>query len=116
MCMEVLREHASLLQRDSMVHQESLRSLVRAVATHEKDIMRMCDENHFSLSFLQQQLEAAEKNYEKEATNGLAEEIDGAVGNSIVIQQKQIVNNSEGNIGKQPKKKQKKNKGNSSTA
>jgi sugar/nucleoside kinase (ribokinase family) len=35
-----------------MPYMESLRALIRAVGVHEKDIMRMCDENMFSLEFL----------------------------------------------------------------
>lgn len=49
---EVLRTHSNILQSDSMPFKESLRSLIRAVASHEKEVMRICDENHFSLSFL----------------------------------------------------------------
>jgi hypothetical protein len=36
-------------------YQESFRSLIRAISIYEQDIMRMCDENHFVLEFLQSQ-------------------------------------------------------------
>ena len=37
---------------------ESIRALIRAVSRHEKDILRMSDENIFALSFIQQQRQA----------------------------------------------------------
>jgi hypothetical protein len=36
---------------------ESIRALIRAVSTHEKEILRSSDENIFSLLFLQSQIE-----------------------------------------------------------
>jgi hypothetical protein len=36
---------------------ESIRALIRAVNMHENEIMKMCDENLYSLEFLSSQLE-----------------------------------------------------------
>ena len=36
-------------------YMESIRALIRAVSRHEKDILRMSDENIFALSFIQAQ-------------------------------------------------------------
>jgi hypothetical protein len=41
---------------NSMAHLESVRALIRAVSSHEKEIMRMSDENGFSLEFLTMQM------------------------------------------------------------
>lgn len=38
-----------------MPFMESLRSLIRALNMHEKDVLKMSDENQFRLQFLQQQ-------------------------------------------------------------
>jgi periodic tryptophan protein 2 len=51
-CWAVLRAHGAVLQADSLPHLESLRALIRAVGLHEKEVMRMSDENLFSLEFL----------------------------------------------------------------
>ena len=51
-CWAVLRAHGAALQADSLPHLESLRALIRAVGLHEKEVMRMSDENLFSLEFL----------------------------------------------------------------
>jgi periodic tryptophan protein 2 len=51
-CWEIIRTHGAVLQLDSMPYRESLRSLVRAISSHEKEILNACDENQFSLSFL----------------------------------------------------------------
>jgi len=53
-CWNLLRTHGTL-QGDSLPHMESLRSLIRAVGSHEKEIMKMSDENTFSLEFLSAQ-------------------------------------------------------------
>lgn len=55
-CSQLLAVHGTVLQGDSMPHQESLRALIRAVTVHEKEIMRACDQNQFSLSYLVSQL------------------------------------------------------------
>ncbi len=39
-----------------MAHLESVRALIRAISTHEREIMRMSDENVFSLRFLTSQM------------------------------------------------------------
>ena len=39
----------------SMQVKESLRVLIRAVSLHEAEILKICDENQFILSFLDQQ-------------------------------------------------------------
>lgn len=36
----------------SMMFAESLRSLIRSISIHERDVMKMCDENKFTLQFL----------------------------------------------------------------
>ena len=54
-CWSLLRTHGSALQGDSLPHMESLRALIRAVGSHEKEIMKMSDENAFSLEFLSAQ-------------------------------------------------------------
>ena len=55
-CSQLLLVHGAVLQSDSMPHQESLRALIRALTVHEKEIMRACDQNQFSLSYLVSQL------------------------------------------------------------
>jgi hypothetical protein len=57
-----------------MPYMESLRALIRAVSVHEKDIMKMCDENLFSLEFLCSQIPVD--------TSGLSI---GLEGNSTVV-------------------------------
>lgn len=110
--MAILREHGSALQRDSMIHQESLRSLVRAVTTHEKDIMRMCDENQFSLTFLQQQLEQAAAELQNNAST---ETHVGAILDDVATNESStLIGYGIETTGKQPKKKQKKSKKSSS--
>ena len=56
----VLRTHGKALYSDSMAHNEALRALIRAVSTHEKEIMRRSDENQYALSYLSSQLELSE--------------------------------------------------------
>ena len=56
-----MKTHTSvLLSADAvgvgMSFQESLRSLIRAISTHEKDIMSACDSNQYNLCFLASQI------------------------------------------------------------
>ena len=52
-CWALLTTFGKLLHgAHSMSHQESFRALIRAISIHESEIMRMCDENYFNLSFL----------------------------------------------------------------
>lgn len=57
-CWYVLNTHGAALSSslNSMAHLESIRALIRAVSTHEREIMKMSDENLFSLSFLTSQM------------------------------------------------------------
>lgn len=57
-CWYVLNTHGAALSTslNSMAHLESIRALIRAVSTHEREIMKMSDENVFSLSFLTSQM------------------------------------------------------------
>ncbi len=57
-CWAVICTHGPILQSavTAMPLMESLRALIRAVSLHEKEIMRMSDENQFTLSFLSSQL------------------------------------------------------------
>lgn len=53
--------HSSTLFAADNIHgglrnQESLRSLIRAVSKHEKEIMAACDLNQYNLCFLAQQI------------------------------------------------------------
>ena len=66
-CWNLLRTHGSTLQGDSLPHMESLRALIRAVGSHEKEIMKMSDENTFSLEFLSAQC-ASTNRYHAPAT------------------------------------------------
>eukprot|EP00596_Hydrurales_sp_CCMP1899_P003442 CAMPEP_0119050586 /NCGR_PEP_ID=MMETSP1177-20130426/70734_1 /TAXON_ID=2985 /ORGANISM="Ochromonas sp, Strain CCMP1899" /LENGTH=830 /DNA_ID=CAMNT_0007029157 /DNA_START=526 /DNA_END=3015 /DNA_ORIENTATION=+ len=56
-CWVILKTYGSLLSADSMPYMESIRALIRAVNMHENEIMKMCDENLYSLEFLSSQLE-----------------------------------------------------------
>eukprot|EP01036_Dinobryon_divergens_P026386 gene26386-35026_t len=47
-CWEIIQTHAATMHH-------SIRALIRAVSRHEKDILRMSDENIFALSFIQAQ-------------------------------------------------------------
>ena len=38
------------------LHQESFRALIRAISIHEKEVLKMCDNNQFVLNFLESQL------------------------------------------------------------
>eukprot|EP01034_Spumella_vulgaris_P031898 gene31898-39410_t len=62
-CWGVICTHGAILQSalTAMPLQESLRSLIRAVSVHEKEIMRMSDENQFTLRFLTAQMDALPK-------------------------------------------------------
>jgi hypothetical protein len=58
-CSSIIKTHSSTLLAagsigSGMAYQESLRSLIRAVSTHEKEIMTACDFNQFQLCFLSQ--------------------------------------------------------------
>eukprot|EP01038_Epipyxis_sp_PR26KG_P014178 gene14178-19024_t len=56
-CWEMLRIFGNVLQSNSlsMMHMESVRALIRAISVHEKEILKMADENLFSLGFIAQQ-------------------------------------------------------------
>lgn len=55
-CWALLTTYGRLLQgSDSMAHQESLRALIRAISIHETEILKMSDDNHFTLSFITSQ-------------------------------------------------------------
>lgn len=51
---------------------ESLRALIRAIGVHEKEVMRMSDENQFTLSFLLKQLKHKQQMMESEKSNAAA--------------------------------------------
>ena len=57
-CWNLLHTHGAVLLTvlNSMAHLESVRALIRAISTHEREIMRMSDENVFSLAFLNSQM------------------------------------------------------------
>lgn len=62
-CWEVLRRYGAAMLLDargscqaSLSHRQALRSLLRAMAAHEKESMRMCEDNRYSLLFLCSQL------------------------------------------------------------
>jgi len=57
-CWNLLHTHGAVLLTvlNSMAHLESVRALIRAISTHEREIMRMSDENVFSLRFLTSQM------------------------------------------------------------
>jgi hypothetical protein len=59
-CWEILKRFGPTIQLDAqhaMSHREVLRNLVRAVALHEREALKMSDENHFNLKFICSQLE-----------------------------------------------------------
>jgi Dip2/Utp12 Family len=59
----ILRSYGTVLQADSMPFLESIRALIRAVGSHEKEILKMSDENLFSLEFLSSQMTEAALNH-----------------------------------------------------
>ena len=58
-CWEIIRAYGQLLQSDSMPYMESLRALIRVVSNYEKEIMKMTDDNQFSLAFINSQMKHA---------------------------------------------------------
>ena len=48
----ILKQYGGVFEISSMPVMESLRSLIRAVSMHEAEVMKMCDENQYILSFL----------------------------------------------------------------
>jgi hypothetical protein len=55
-CWSLLSTYGQYLQgSESTNFQESFRALIRAVSVYEQEIMRMSDENHFLLQFIQSQ-------------------------------------------------------------
>jgi len=48
----LLKEYGALLDSSSMQMMESLRLMTRAVSIHEAEILKMCTENRYILSFL----------------------------------------------------------------
>ena len=57
-CWQVLHAHGAALSStlNSMAHLESVRALIRAISAHEREVMKMSDENLFSLHFLVSQM------------------------------------------------------------
>jgi periodic tryptophan protein 2 len=58
-CWELLRSFGPTLQADagrSMAHKQTLRALIRSISMHERESIRMADENGFYLQFLCSQL------------------------------------------------------------
>lgn len=60
-CLSILKTHSTSLMSGGssgagLRNQESLRSLIRAVSKHEKEIMTACDLNQYNLCFLAQQV------------------------------------------------------------
>jgi hypothetical protein len=73
-CWAILSAHSKLLQGSEMkMHQESFRALIRAISIHEKEVMKMCDNNQFVLSFLETQL-ASKALREGKKVNAMEEE------------------------------------------
>ena len=60
------------------LHQESFRALIRSISIHEKDILKMCDNNNFVLSFLESQLASK--------ATGNAKDGDGNIENGTVTE------------------------------
>lgn len=50
-------------------YMESIRAIIRVVSMHEKEIMRMSDENSFTLAFLKSQIVQVEDNNENNDSN-----------------------------------------------
>jgi hypothetical protein len=66
-CWSILRFHGQYLQRESMRIAEALRALIKAISLHEKEIMKMSDENQFTLEFLSSQFVSSSPAIEPEA-------------------------------------------------
>lgn len=55
-CWELLQSQGSLIRRDFVPFADSLRALIRSISLHENDIMKVTDDNSFTLSLLLLQL------------------------------------------------------------
>jgi periodic tryptophan protein 2 len=51
-CRHSLLVHSKAMMADSLPYMESIRTLIRAITNHEKDMMRMCDDNQYVLDYL----------------------------------------------------------------
>ena len=72
-CWNILRNYGNVLQSDSMPYLSCLRALIRVVGSHEKEIMRMSDDNMFTLEFLNSQMILA---------SGQQEDVDEVIDNT----------------------------------
>ena len=87
---ELIREYGKVLQTamSPLQYMESIRSIIRVVSMHEKEIMKMSDENSFSLAFLISQISQITQNNEidNDITNAIELKFDGSnvLDNSIV--------------------------------
>ena len=61
----LLRTYGSLFDSASMQLKESLRVMIRAVSLHEAEILKICDENQFILSFLDEQKHCVDIDFSK---------------------------------------------------
>jgi hypothetical protein len=91
-CWALLTTYGKLLQgSDSMSHQESLRALIRAISIHETEILKMSDDNHFTLSFLTSQcgmdISGTDTETVGEISGDKAENISGL---KVVVSKKQV--------------------------
>merc|ERR1711968_240158 len=74
----ILRNYGTLFESPSMQMAESLRAIIRAVSLHEAEILKMCDENEFLLSFLNDQgLRASAV-----SCDTISEKVEGDIGKS----------------------------------
>ena len=55
-CSEIFKIHGNKLRKESLQYSDSLRTLIRAITIHKKDIVHTTNENYFSLQFLCNQL------------------------------------------------------------
>jgi hypothetical protein len=68
-----------------MNHQESFRALIRAVSMYENDVMRMCDENQFTLEFIQSQGKEGFQDFSPNTHQIIAQPSDSANPNKILM-------------------------------
>jgi hypothetical protein len=85
-CWNLLQTHGAVLTSilNSMAHLESIRSLIRAISMHEREIMKMSDENYFSLTYLTSQMVERSPSDASESDASLSMEVEAVVAPVVV--------------------------------
>ena len=87
-CWAILSTHGKLLQGAEMkLHQEAFRALIRAISIHEKEILKVCDNNYFVLNFLESQIVSTNKrNKSENGCKALAESASPSTDTELLLE------------------------------